>query len=502
MATLTPQDEAARHNTKSENEAFNKNAAPQKGGKIMGKVNKAVHAVQGVVEKAETMVGLKTKTTETKDTEGSNFGVVFNGTRDVSFGPVPYPKMELPWNNQPVTNGAILKVLTSGICGSDLHPYRGRTPMKPGVVLGHEFTGEIVEIGSDVQHMKVGDWGAVPFNVACGTCPNCKEGKPNVCSRNNHEFDQYGQCGIYGYVCGGDWQGGQAQFAFIPFADYNFIRFEDKTLAKTKLLDLTLLTDVLPTAMHGTEEAEVHMGQTVYIAGAGPIGLTAAAICLLKGAAHVIVSDFIPERLELARRQGCLTIDLSHVEDEKKLSTQIKDLIGSQWVDCSIECVGYEARGFGSKKDQNVCAGAFQGCIEVTKPGGRIGVLGAFFAGDPKAPTPQEKKGLYTVPLGNAWMKALIIQGGQAQCMRYESMLHRMILANKLPIASLLSAKVVPLEDAAKAYEEFDGGSAHKYIFDPHNTLGLCSSTGTKSTIKQGGRTGKRSGDDDQSLAI
>lgn len=480
----------------------------QQGGKgrnaqSKGALGKAMHSMketaQGIVSKAEALVGRDTSTTdkkaqlqegpsfgtttlkaENKEYGSTNRGVVFHGQGKMRVDTIPYPKMELPWNKQPVNNGAILKVLTAGICGSDLHPYRGRTPMQSGTILGHEFTGEIVELGSGVQHMKVGDWGAVPFNVACGTCSNCKSQRPDVCYRTNHQQEQFGQAGIYGYVCGGDWAGGQAEFIFVPFVDYNFIRFENKTLAKTKLTDLTLLTDVLPTAMHGTEEAQVAVGQTVYIAGAGPIGLTAAALCNLKGASRIIVGDFITERLELARQLGCLTIDLSTVADEKALGAKLNEMIGCKWVDCSIECVGYEARGFGSSATtNNVCTAALAACCEVTKPGGRVGILGAFFAGDPKAPSAAEKVGMYSFNLGTAWMKGICMQGGQASCMRYVERLQNMILADKLPISKLLNVKVLPLDQAALAYDQFDKGVAHKFILDPHNTLGLAGTTRT-----------------------
>jgi glutathione-independent formaldehyde dehydrogenase len=478
MSIFHPHDENARLNTKHENEALSKSLAPHiKSTKALEKVGSAVQgAVHTVVDKAESLVGMSKG--EAKKPDIPNRGCVFGGANTIRVDSIPYPKMELPWNGEKVNNGAIVKILTSAICGSDLHAYRGRTTMQPGTIIGHEFTGEIVEIGTGVQHMKVGDWGAVPFNVACGTCSSCKGMRPEVCERNNHQRESYYQGGIYGYVCGGDWQGGQAEHAFVPFVDYNFIRFEDKTLAKSKLLDLTMLTDVLPTAMHGTEEAMVGFGQTVYIAGAGPIGLATAAISLLKGACHVIVSDFNVDRLELARRLGCLTIDLNNISDEKKLGNTIKDLIGCQWVDCSIECVGYEARGFGTRS--NVCAAALQGCIEVTKPAGRIGVLGAFLIGDPKGPSASEKSGFYNLPFGEAWMNGLVLQGGQAICVRYETHLYKMVLSNKLPIATLLNAKVVSLDQAPQAYAEFNAGASHKYIIDPHNTLGLLGTSTSK----------------------
>jgi len=465
-----------------------------------GLFQKVGQAVSSAVEKAEaSLTGLKEKgehvfksdksdntsagktdkdvsnLTETKETKGmvkpsSNRGVVFNGAGKIEVKSIPYPEMVLPWNKEPHTAGAILRVLTSAICGSDLHPYRGRTPMQPGTVLGHEFLGEIVEIGPGVQTMQIGDWGAVPFNVSCGTCASCKELRPETCDKTSNQKHNFGQGGIYGYVCGGDWQGGQAEYVFVPWVDYNFLKFDNKTLAKQKLLDLTLLTDVLPTAFHGTEEAHVEFGKSVYIAGAGPIGLAAAAICNLRGAARVIVSDFHTDRLDLARRMGCLTIDLNHITDQKTLSARVKELNGSQWCDSGIECVGYEARGFGSKS--NVCSSALDGLIEVVKPGGYIGILGAFFAGDPKAPSAKEKAGFFNVPLGMAWMKGQTMQGGQASCMRYMRKLEQMIMADKLPISKILNVNVVTMDEVADAYSKFDEGVPNKFIIDVGGVVG------------------------------
>jgi len=459
-------------------------AAEKAGATLAGVKEKAQAAFHDTKESVKESVSSK----ESKEVPlpTGNRGVVYNGPGKIEIKSVPYPKMELPWNGQPVVTGAILKVLTAGICGSDLHPYRGRTAMAPGTVIGHEFCGEIVEVGPGVQTMKVGDWGAVPFNVSCGTCPSCKELRPETCDWSNPEKRLVGQGGLFGYVCGGGWQGGQAEYVFVPWIDYNFLKFENKTLAKQKLLDLTLLTDVLPTAFHGTCEAQVEFGKTVYIAGAGPIGLAAAAICHLKGAARVIISDFILERLELALRLGCLTIDLNHVSDEKQLAERVKELNGSEFTDCGIECVGYEARDFSSKK--NVCAAALNGVIEVTKPAGHIGVLGAFFVGDPKAPSASEKAGFYNLPFGKAWMKGQKIQGGQASCMRYMRKLQQMIMCDKLPIAKILDVRVIPLDDVPNAFSRFDDSSPHKFIIDPHNVLNMKkgSTSGSSTTTTSG----------------
>jgi len=458
---------------------------------IKDKLSQAIHTT---VDKTKELTGMgSTSGSKTSDLGPSvatthpgsvttlptgNRGVVFGGAGNIEVRDVPWPKMELPWNGTPCKTGCIVKVLLSGICGSDLHPFRRRTGMSSGVVLGHEFLGEVVEVGPGVEFTKVGDWGVTPFNVACGTCVTCKQGRTDTCEVANPQREQFGQGGLYGYVCGGGWQGGQAQYAFIPWCDYNFVKFENKALARAKLLDLVLLSDVLPTAFHGTEEACVQFGSTVFIAGAGPIGLTAAALCNLKGASHVIIADPHPERLELARRLGCFTINLSEIKDHSTLGEYIEGFTGKKFVDCGIDCVGYEAKALGTRGGKNVPTTALDMCIEAVKPAGHIGVLGVYVMGDPKG-TPSEMKGYQTFNFGKSWMKSQHIQGGQATCMKYLNRLQNMIFADKLPISKILNCRVISLDDAPSAYKHFSDGIPHKFVIDPHNTLGLLATSGS-----------------------
>jgi glutathione-independent formaldehyde dehydrogenase len=184
----------------------------------------------------------------------SNRGVVYTGPGKVSVESIDYPELVLrpgpgvpPINeNRPCPHGVILKVVASNICGSDQHMVRGRTTAPPGLVLGHEITGEIVETGRDVEYREVGDLVAVPFNVACGRCRNCVERRTDVCLNVN---DHPG--GAYGYVDMGGWRGGQAEFVMVPYADWNTLKYTDKDQALAKMLDLTMITDILPTGFHG-----------------------------------------------------------------------------------------------------------------------------------------------------------------------------------------------------------------------------------------------------------
>src|SRR5271169_2075723 len=234
-----------------------------------------------------------------------NHGVVFLGRNHVEVQSIDFPKMQNPTGKK-VEHGVILKVVTTNICGSDQHMVRGRTTAPTGMVLGHEITGEIIEAGSDVEYLKVGDLVTVPFNVACGRCRTCREQQTGVCLNVNP-----GRAGgAYGYVDMGGWVGGQAEYVLVPYADFNLIKFPDKQKAMAKIKDLTLLSDIFPTGYHGAIQAGVTTGSIVYVAGAGPVGLACAASCHLLGAAVVIVGDLIPERLAQAESFGCVAIDL------------------------------------------------------------------------------------------------------------------------------------------------------------------------------------------------
>ena len=274
-----------------------------------------------------------------------NRGVAYMEPGKVEVVDLEYPELTLqdgpgvnPANvGRKVPHGAILKCVSTNICGSDQHMVRGRTTAPAGLVLGHEITGEVVEVGPGVEFIKTGDLCSVPFNIACGRCRNCKEGKTGVCLNVNP--DRPGSA--YGYVDMGGWVGGQAEYVLVPYADWNLLKFPDKDQAMEKILDLTMLSDIFPTGFHGCVTAGVGPGSTVYIAGAGPVGLAAAASAFLLGAAVVIVGDLIAERLAQARSFGCETIDVS----QGNVKEQIAQIIGEPEVDSAVDAVGFEARG-------------------------------------------------------------------------------------------------------------------------------------------------------------
>src|SRR5918994_7366293 len=198
---------------------------------------------------------------------------------------------------------------------------------------GHgEGAGEVIEKGNDVQFIDVGDICSVPFNIACGRCRNCKERKTGVCLNVNPA--RAGSA--YGYVDMGGWEGGQANYVMVPFADFNLLKFPDPDQALEKILDLTMLSDIFPTGYHGAYMAQVSTGSTVYVAGAGPVGLAAAYSALLLGAAGVIVGDLNDDRLAQARPFGCETVNVGDGAPEE----QIEQILGVPEVDAGIDAVG------------------------------------------------------------------------------------------------------------------------------------------------------------------
>src|ERR1700692_4108328 len=210
----------------------------------------------------------------------SNRGVVYLKPGSVEVQKIDFPSFHNPAGRR-IQHGVILKVVTTNICGSDQHMVRGRTTAPAGMVLGHEITGEVIEKGRDVEYLEIGDLVSVPFNVACGRCRTCRETDTGVCLTVNPGRPG----GAYGYVDMGGWIGGQARYVMIPYADFNLLKFPDKDKALSKIMDLTMLTDILPTGFHGALNAGVKLGSTVYVAGAGPVGLAAAASAPALGAA-------------------------------------------------------------------------------------------------------------------------------------------------------------------------------------------------------------------------
>jgi glutathione-independent formaldehyde dehydrogenase len=268
-----------------------------------------------------------------------NSGVVYLGHNKVEVQSIDFPTMKNPAGKD-IKHGVILKVVSTNICGSDQHMVRGRTTAPTGMVLGHEITGEIIEAGEDVEYLKVGDL----VNVACGRCRTCREQQTGVCLNVNP-----GRAGgAYGYVDMGGWIGGQAEYVLVPYADFNLIKFPDKDQAMSKIKDLTMLSDILPTGFHGAVMAGVGVGSIVYIAGAGPVGMAAAASARILGAALVMVGDMNAERLQHAEKVGFTPVDLTKGDNLGELIAQIGSRRGGRCRRLRSEGAGQRRKGSSS----------------------------------------------------------------------------------------------------------------------------------------------------------
>src|SRR6266849_1858113 len=394
----------------------------------------------------------------------SNRGLAYMGPGKVEIQSIDFPKLEL--GSRKCDHGVILKVVSTNICGSDQHMVRGRTTAPNGLILGHEITGEVLEAGRDVEFVKVGDLVSVPFNIACGRCRNCKEGKTGICLSVNPARPG----AAYGYVDMGGWVGGQAEYVMVPYADFNLLKFPNREKAMAKIADLTLLSDIFPTGYHGAVTAGVGPGTTVYIAGAGPVGLACAASCHLLGAAVVIVGDMIPERLAQARSFGCETVDL---KKDASLADQIAQIVGIPEVEAAVDCVGFEARGHGHDAGVERPATVLNSVMTVTRAGGAIGIPGLYVTDDPGGVDDNAKTGTLGIRIGLGWAKSHGFTTGQCPVMRYHRGLMQAILHDKIQIAKAVNATVISLDQGPQGYKDFDKGAAKKYVIDPHKMVAV-----------------------------
>ena len=360
---------------------------------------------------------------------------------------------------------AILRLTTAGICGSDLHMYENRAPIEPGQIFGHENMGVIESVGSAVRNLKVGDRVVLPFNIGCGFCFNCTRQYGNACLTTNPQSHGGG----YGYSGMGPHGGGQAELVRVPYADYNALKlpgtpgdeFED---------DFIMLADVFPTGYHATEQAHVRPGDSVAIFGAGPVGLMAALSAKLKGAAEIYVVDNAPDRLALVAHLGATPVDFSKGDPVDQILTlrkphrdsvqNLRQGAGDKMpgVMCTIDAIGYEAKAMGSSETSNLGnqdpAALLASLVRVTNPTRHIGIIGVYFPQDPGGKG-DEKTGIFSFPLGEAWNKGISIEMGQAPVKRYNEYLRDLILARKCKPSFIVSHRIA-IGAAPDAYEKFD----------------------------------------------
>ena len=392
----------------------------------------------------------------------NNRGVAYMGPGVVEIQSIDFPKLAI--GNRKCEHGVILKIVSTNICGSDQHMVRGRTTAPKGLVLGHEITGEVLEAGRDVEFIKVGDLVSVPFNIACGRCRNCKERATGICLNTNPARPG----AAYGYVDMGGWVGGQADYVMVPYADFNLLKFPDKAQAMAKIKDLTCLSDILPTGYHGAVSAGVGPGATVYVAGAGPVGLACAAASQLLGAAVVIVGDLIPERLAQAKSFGCETVDVS---EDASVGDQIAQFLKVPEVDCAVDCVGFEARGHGQDAKTEAPATVLNSLMTICRAGGALGIPGLYVTDDPGGVDKAAQHGNLSIRIGLGWAKSHTFTTGQCPVLKYNRQLMMAILHDKIKIAQAVNVTVVKLEQAVQGYKDFDKGAAKKFVLDPHGMV-------------------------------
>jgi threonine dehydrogenase-like Zn-dependent dehydrogenase len=384
----------------------------------------------------------------------------WHGANDIRCDSVPDPTIE---NGRDV----IVKVTSCAICGSDLHLMDGLMPtMKAGDVLGHEFMGEVIEVGSAHNKFKKGDRIVVPFNINCGECRQCRMGNYSVCERSNRNAkmaaEQFGYttAGLFGYshITGG-YAGGQAEYVRVPMADVA------PMLVPENLTDeeVLFLSDIFPTGYQGAEQCGIRGGETIAIWGAGPVGYFAIQSAKVLGAEKIIVIETVPERMELARRVGATDI----IDFEKDdVYERIIEITRGQGADGVIDCVGMEASaghgqgGLISAVKEAVApverTSALDQAIKAVRPCGVVSVPGVY-------------GGPISVNMGSVVQKGLTIRSGQTHVKRYLEPLTKLIQDGKVDTTSVITHRSTRLQDGPDLYETFkkkeDG--CVKVVFHP-----------------------------------
>lgn len=348
---------------------------------------------------------------------------------------------------------AIVRVTSTAICGSDLHLYNGFIPtMEKGDILGHEFMGEVVEIGPDVKNLRPGDRVVVPFPIACGACDRCEKGLYSVCENSNpnagiaERLMGHAPSGIFGFshMLGG-FAGGQAEYARVPFADVGPIKIEDDLPDETVLF----LSDIFPTGWIGAEMCEIEPGDVIAVWGAGPVGQFAIASAFLMGAGRVIAIDRLPYRLRKAERGGAETIDY----EEADVLEALRDMTAGRGPDACVDAVGLEAHHpvpltYGYDRGKQVARMepdrpfVLREAIMACRSGGIVSVIGVY-------------GGLVDrFPMGALMNRSITLRGAQCHVQRYMRPLLDRIRAGEIDPGFVISHRM-PLEDAPRAFELF-----------------------------------------------
>lgn len=361
--------------------------------------------------------------------------LVYEGPKKVEVRDVPDARIIAPTD-------VLVRVTATNICGSDLHMYEGRTDVEDGKILGHENLGEVVEVGSAVVRVKVGDWVCLPFNIACGFCKNCERGFTGFCLTVNPGFAG----GAYGYASMGPYSGGQAELLRVPFGDFNCLLLPPD--ARERQNDYVMLADIWPTGYHACELADVSPGDSVVVWGAGPVGLMAAYSANLRGASKVMVVDHQRDRLALAEQIGAIGIDQSAGDPVER----VLELTGGEGADKGCECVGWQAHDPQGEEHPNMTMNQLVASVRAT---GAIGVVGVFVPEDPNSPDALAREGKLAFDFGTFFQKGLRMGSGQANVKAYNRQLRDLIAAGKARPSFLVSHEV-GLDQAPEAYRRFD----------------------------------------------
>jgi threonine dehydrogenase-like Zn-dependent dehydrogenase len=365
---------------------------------------------------------------------------------------------------------AIIKVTSTAICGSDLHIYNGFVPtMLPGDVMGHEFMGEVVELGSRVKNLAIGDRVVVAFPIACGKCAQCKRGLYSTCENSNpnawlaEKQWGYSPCGIFGYshTLGG-FAGGQAQYVRVPFADVGALKIEDDTLSDESVL---FLSDIYPTGYMGADLCGLEGGETVAVWGCGPVGLFAIASAFLLGAERVIAIDRFEYRLALARdKLGAETLNYENVD----VYTALRELTGGRGPDHCIDAVGLEAHSHTPMYPLDRAKQAMM--LETDRPlalreavmscrnGGTVSVIGVYAGFVDK------------FPMGTVVNRSLTIKSGQCHVQRYMPQLLERIQKREIDPTFVITHRMA-LDQAPEGYDVFvkKKENCEKVVLSPWN---------------------------------
>ncbi|TKV26143.1 zinc-binding dehydrogenase [Arthrobacter sp. NamB2] len=361
--------------------------------------------------------------------------VVFKAPYELSVETVDDPTIQGPLD-------AIIRITTANICGSDLHPYEGRSELDAGMVLGHENMGVVEAVGAGVDRISVGDRVSVPFNLACGTCRNCNNGYTSACLRANPS----GQPGAgYGYPMMGPYWGGQAELLRVPWADFNLLKLPEGTENEN---DFTMLSDIFPTGYHATEMAMVTPGKSVAVFGAGPVGLMAAHSAFLRGASQVFVVDKEPDRLALAEQIGATAINFADTDP----ADAIMDGTDGFGADCGVEAVGFQAHDHHGEEHPEM---VLDNLVKVVRATGHIGVVGVYVPEDPQAANEDAQQGRIGFNYGEAFTKGISIAGGQCPVKKYNRELRDLIIRGRATPSWIVSHEL-SLDGAVDAYSRFD----------------------------------------------